>query len=42
MITLFVEESFLPKQGAGLVGGVSAPITTGERAYGRAEFVAEW
>ncbi|QXE33281.1 galactonate dehydratase [Streptomyces sp. GMY02] len=39
---LFVEEPLLPEQGhllAGLVGATSVPIATGERLYGRAEFL---
>ncbi|MFB7270878.1 galactonate dehydratase [Streptomyces sp. NPDC056244] len=39
---LFVEEPLLPEQGhllAGLAGATSVPIATGERLYGRAEFL---
>ncbi|MFD7087190.1 galactonate dehydratase [Streptomyces sp. NPDC056730] len=39
---LFVEEPLLPEQGhllAALVGATSVPIATGERLYGRAEFL---
>ncbi|WP_046499208.1 galactonate dehydratase [Streptomyces odonnellii] len=39
---LFVEEPLLPEQGhllTGLVGATSVPIATGERLYGRAEFL---
>ncbi|WP_328885197.1 galactonate dehydratase [Streptomyces sp. NBC_00316] len=39
---MFVEEPLLPEQGhllAALVGATSVPIATGERLYGRAEFL---